>query len=174
MAATRLALLLVVLAGCTPAAQTGHHHGAGASPYAGQQSREIKALSEQEVRDLREGAGMGFAKAAELNRYPGPSHALELATALGLTAEQREALAGLMGAHKARARVLGERVIALERELDALFASRRASAAEVDRVLAAWGDAQAQLRAEHLKTHLRTTELLTPEQVERYVRARGY
>src|SRR2546429_5560010 len=60
------------------------------SPYAGQEQRAIKALSEQEIGDLKEGRGIGLAKAAELNSYPGPLHVLELAVQLGLTDEQRE------------------------------------------------------------------------------------
>src|SRR4051794_16460011 len=43
-----------------------------ASPYAGQQARSIKALSEDDVASLRNGDGMSMAKAAELNSYPGP------------------------------------------------------------------------------------------------------
>jgi Spy/CpxP family protein refolding chaperone len=156
-------------------AQHGHHgqHGS-ASPYAGQQSREVKALSEKDVKDLLEGAGMGLAKAAELNRYPGPMHALEHAERMGLSADQRERLAALMREHKARARSLGARVLELERELDALFASGKADAAAVDRLTAAIGEATGRLRAEHLKTHLETTALLTASQVARYVEARGY
>ena len=65
-------------------------HGATPSPYAGQQSREIKALSGAEQSDLLAGKGMGLAKAAELNGYPGPAHVLELAGELELSAEQRE------------------------------------------------------------------------------------
>jgi hypothetical protein len=53
-------------------------HAQNAQPYAGQQSRAIKALSQDEVRQYLEGAGLGYAKAAELNRYPGPMHVLEL------------------------------------------------------------------------------------------------
>ena len=172
-------LAFAALLACGPLAALaqhgGHRHGAqSASPYAGQQAREIKALSEKEVGDLRAGAGMGLAKAAELNRYPGPMHALEHADRLELTAAQREALAALMGAHKERARSMGVRVIELERELDIQFASRKADAAGVERLTAAIGDATARLRAEHLKTDLVTTSLLTPEQVERFARARGF
>jgi Spy/CpxP family protein refolding chaperone len=177
MRSTLLAFALAAAA-LPSAAQHGHgqHHGQGAaaSPYAGQQSRDIKALSEQEVRDLLAGAGMGMAKAAELNRYPGPMHALELAEPLGLSAEQRERLTSLMQRHKSDARKLGERVVALERELDALFARGKPSPAEVDRLSVAIGEAQGRLRADHLKTHLETTSLLTPAQVEAYVKARGY
>ena len=48
-------------------------------PYAGQRQRSIKALSESDITGLRSGNGAGFAKAAELNGYPGPAHVLELA-----------------------------------------------------------------------------------------------
>src|SRR6187402_2678639 len=115
-----LAFILSVAAVPAVAQHGGHHShdvGASASPYAGQQSRDIKALSEQEVRDLLAGAGMGLAKAAELNRYPGPMHALEIADPVGLTPEQRDRIAALMQRHKAQARKLGERIVALEREL---------------------------------------------------------
>jgi hypothetical protein len=50
-----------------------------ATPYAGQQTRTIKALSDDEIAALRNGEGMGMAKAAELNGYPGPIHVLSLA-----------------------------------------------------------------------------------------------
>jgi len=59
------------------------------SPYVGQESRAIKALSPQEISDYLSGKGMGLAKAAELNGYPGPAHVLELAAQLDLTPEQK-------------------------------------------------------------------------------------
>ena len=62
------------------------------TPYAGMQNRPIKALSEQQVADLNAGRGIGMALAAELNGYPGPSHTLELADKLELSADQRPAL----------------------------------------------------------------------------------
>jgi hypothetical protein len=57
------------------------------SPYAGMQTRPIKALSKQQVVDLKAGRGMGLALAAELNGYPGPIHVLS--DKLGLTPEQK-------------------------------------------------------------------------------------
>lgn len=170
---THLPLALTLVLAALPASAQHHGHG-HSSPYAGQQSRETKALSDEEVRGLLSGAGMGFAKAAELNRYPGPMHALELADRLELSAAQREQLSSLMQRHKAEARKLGERVVALERELDGLFAQGKPTAAEVERLSIAVGEAQGRLRAEHLRTHLETTALLAPGQVERYVKARGY
>lgn len=49
-------------------------------PYAGQQERMIKALSTSEIDGLKKGKGMGLAKAAELNHYPGPRHVLDEAS----------------------------------------------------------------------------------------------
>lgn len=124
--AAAMALALLALTGC---AQPHVHSGSGS--YAGQQSRDIKALSEEEVQGYLAGAGMGFARAAELNRYPGPMHALEHADALALSQGQRAALAQI-------------------------------------------GAAQARVRGSHLKTHIEATALMTPAQIERYARLRGY
>jgi hypothetical protein len=168
-AAAPTVFALLALAGC---AQPHLHSGAG--PYAGQQSRDIKALSDEEVQGYLAGAGMGFARAAELNRYPGPMHALEHADALALSPQQRAALTGLMARHKQEARALGAEVVRLERELDALFSGRSATAASVDAQLAQIGAAQARVRGSHLKTHIETTALMTPVQIERYAQLRGY
>ena len=54
------------------------------SPYAGQVNAPIKALTAEEQAALLDGQGAGFAKAAELNGYPGPKHVLELSAQLGL------------------------------------------------------------------------------------------
>ena len=58
------------------------------TPYVGQQQREIKALSAADIKMYLEGHGMGLAKAAELNHYPGPRHVLDSATELKLSHEQ--------------------------------------------------------------------------------------
>src|SRR5262245_3588865 len=73
------------------------------SPYVGQESREIKALSPQEISDYVSGKGMGLAKAAELNGYPGPAHVLELAAQLDLTPEQKTKTEALFKKMQARA-----------------------------------------------------------------------
>jgi hypothetical protein len=76
------------------------------SPYAGQQTREIKALSAQEIDDLLNARGMALAKAAELNGYPGPLHSLELADKLGLSPEQLRAIKDIKAREEAAARPL--------------------------------------------------------------------
>ena len=154
------------------------HHGgggdAGAQPYAGMEAREIKALSPEEIADLRAGRGMGLALPAELNRYPGPMHVLELADPLGLSPDQRRRMRALVEAMRAEARPLGEEVIAAEGVLDRLFATERATPAAVAEASGAAGAARASLRAAHLRYHLQAREALTPEQIRRYGELRGY
>ena len=145
-----------------------------AGTYAGQQTRTIKSLSEEERSALVAGQGSGFAKAAELNGYPGPAHSLELAAELGLDPTQRASTEALMAEHRRRAREMGAELVAAEAELDALFADRRAHAGSVEAVTQKVASVQARLRAEHLNTHLLQTALLTPAQVERYAVLRGY
>ena len=148
-------------------------HGA-AQPYAGMQGREVKALSPAEIADLRAGRGMGMALPAELNRYPGPMHVLELAEPLRLSPEQRRRMEALVEAMRAETRPLGEGVIAAEAALDRLFATARATPASVTEASGAAGAARGALRAAHLRYHLETREALTPEQVGRYEALRGY
>ncbi|GEM_PF-341445 len=154
------------------AAASGVH--AQTSPYAGEQQRSIKALSERDVSELQSGHGMGLAKSAELNGYPGPSHVLELAAPLELTAQQQAATRALLASHKAAAREMGVRLIEAERALDDAFATQRVDPQSLADLTLAIGQQQAQLRAEHLRTHLTETALLTPEQVARYSQLRGY
>ena len=77
---------------------------ASPGPYAGEQARPIKALSAQQVADPRAGKGMGLAKAAELNGYPGPMHILELADQLALSDAQLRSSRGIFEDMRAQLR----------------------------------------------------------------------
>ena len=144
------------------------------SPYAGLEQRAIKALSAQEIADLRNGRGMGLALAAELNGYPGPLHVIELASELALTDHQLARVRELFDAMKAETIAIGERLIAQEAELDQRFAARTITPESLATATQSIGSTQATLRSAHLKHHLATTEVLTPAQVTRYSELRGY
>jgi Spy/CpxP family protein refolding chaperone len=152
----------------------GRAAAGSATPYAGQEGRDIKALSPEEVADHLAGRGMGLAKAAELNGYPGPAHVLELAGPLGLSPEQRARTQALFERMQARAIALGRELVEAERALDRLFASRTVTVAALGPALARIGELQARLRQAHLEAHLEQTALLTAEQVAAYGRLRGY
>jgi hypothetical protein len=144
------------------------------SPYAGQEAREIKSLSSSEQADLLAGKGMGLAKAAELNGYPGPAHVLQLAAELALSAEQRARTEALFAAMEQRAQTLGRRLVDEERALDALFASRQITPQRLSESLDRIGALQAQVRAAHLDAHLEQVRILSDEQTRRYMALRGY
>jgi hypothetical protein len=166
---TWMAALAIALVGTAPAAWPQTHQ-----PYAGMQARPVKALSDQQIADLRAGRGMGLALAAELNGYPGPMHVLELASPLGLSDDQRAKVAGLFDAMKREAVPLGERLIAAETALDRQFADRTITASSLGEATRDIASLQGELRLAHLKYHLATLELMTPEQAARYSTLRGY
>jgi hypothetical protein len=157
---------LLLLAAAPPAAAQG--------PYAGLQARPIKALSAEQMADLRAGRGMGLALPAELNGWPGPMHVLELADRLGLDAAQRAAVTQQLAQMRREAIAAGEAVIAAEAALDAVFAGADATAEAVEAASARAGQAQGALRAVHLRHHLATAAVLTPAQRARYAELRGY
>lgn len=144
------------------------------TPYGGMQSRSIRALSEQQIADLRAGRGMGLALAAELNGYPGPSHVLELADRLDLSADQRSRMQSLFDEMKAEAVPLGSRLIEQESDLDQDFANHTITPDSLKTSTAAIARTQGALRAMHLKYHLLASEVLTPPQMMKYAELRGY
>src|SRR5438270_13682753 len=87
---TLIGIAALVLGASTVAAERS------ANPYAGQQARSIKALSDDEVAALRNGDGMGMAKAAELNGYPGQRHVLAIAGELRLNDAQVGQVSGIL------------------------------------------------------------------------------
>ena len=147
---------------------------ASPSPYTGQQSRDIKALSAEDVDAYLAGKGMGLAKVAELNGYPGPSHVLELAAELRLTPGQRQRTEALFASMRNRAIDSGRELVAAERDLDRLFASKEITPASLAAAVERIGVLHAKVRATHLDAHLSQMNILSPSQVARYRELRGY
>jgi LTXXQ motif family protein len=168
---TRAWIMIAATLVAAGAAQAQH---APASPYSGLEQRSVKALSDEQIADLRAGRGMGLALPAELNGYPGPVHVLELGDRLGLTGEQRTRVKELHAAMKAETMPFGERLIAQETNLERQFASKSATPASLQAATAEIGATQGALRGAHLRYHLSTLDVLTPEQVRRYGELRGY
>ncbi|MCB1008654.1 MAG: periplasmic heavy metal sensor [Acidobacteria bacterium] len=145
-----------------------------ASPYVGEQERAIKALSPERQEGLLAGAGLGYAKAAELNGHPGPKHVLEFAQALGLTPEQRHAVEESFDRMRVAAQALGAGLVAAEEQLDRRFAHRHLDAEKLSELTTRIGELEGRLRYVHLVAHLETDALLTAEQRARYAELRGY
>lgn len=144
------------------------------SPYAGEERRAIKALAPDQIEGLRAGRGMGFGRAAELNRYPGPMHVLELASELNLDEKQLEATRAIHARMKERAQSAGVRLVEAEGELDRLFREGSVTEVTLQNALEKIAGLQAEVRGAHLRAHVEQRAVLTPAQVDRYEELRGY
>jgi Spy/CpxP family protein refolding chaperone len=144
------------------------------SPYVGFETREVKTLSTERQEGLKQGRGLGYALAAEMNGYPGPMHVIELAEPLGLDADQKARTQAVFNKMQKDAITAGQALIAAEAHLDRMFAAKHATADRVEAQTAVAAGQEARLRAIHLNAHLAMMEILTPDQVESYGRLRGY
>lgn len=144
------------------------------SPYLAQQASPVRGLSAQEVDDLLNGRGAGFARTAELNSYPGPRHVLDMRAQLGLSEAQADGAQRIFSSMQREAKRLGEEIVSRERALGAAFSERRITGATLQADVAALGLLYGRLRATHLAAHLELTALLTREQIAKYDAMRGY
>jgi len=165
------ATALFLLAACNHApSEEGHSH----SPYSGQEKRIVKALSGSDVTSYLNGEGMGLAKAAELNGYPGPKHILENESALGLSSEQKADVQKSFGKMKDNAVDLGKQIVEKEKELDSLFSHNKIDNSMLQEKTQTIAQLQGDLRKTHLQAHLEMMTILSPVQIEKYNRLRGY
>lgn len=144
------------------------------SPYVGQQSRDIKSLAPKTVAAYLNGKGLGYAKAAELNHYPGPSHVIKLADELNLTDQQLQQTQVIFNRMKDEASVLGKQFVTKERELDRVFANGLIKPAALKARLSEISALEASIRYVHLNAHLEQKRLLTKSQCYLYDQLRGY
>lgn len=171
----RTVLILASLFAINPAlAAENHRDHVHASPYAGEETREIKALSREDVDELLRGGGWGLAKAAELNGMPGPSHVLDMAFELGLSAEQVERTRRIRDAMRREAKTIGERFVSKEAALETMFRAGDIGNPELETRVAEIESIRAELRTAHLSAQIEMTRVLSAEQVRRYATLRGY
>lgn len=149
-------------------AQGEHKH------YTGQEKREIKALSSEDIQGYLTGQGMGFAKAAELNHYPGPRHVLDMADKLNLSEEQKAKTNIVFNDMKTKVINLGRLIIDKEKNLDKLFESQEADQTQLKALVLEIAKLQGDLRFVHLNAHLEMKRLLSGEQIQKYDEQRGY
>jgi LTXXQ motif family protein len=148
--------------------------GPAVSPYLAQQESPVRGLSAQEVDDLLNGRGAGFARTAELNSYPGPRHVLDMREQLALTSDQAAATQRIFDAMQTAAKRLGREIVDRETAFSASFAGRRMTPDQLQTEALAMAALYGRLRATHLAAHVELTALLTPDQITKYDAMRGY
>ncbi len=170
MPITMLILCFLLAANSVNASDKPHH----ASPYAGEQQRQIKSLSPDDIHEIARGGGWGFAKPAELNGVPGPAHVLELQDKLSLNSDQVIAVEMLHKAMLLQAIPLGKQYIDGEKTLNQMFASKQYNHGDILLQIKKIENIRAQLRYAHLSKHLETAEILSSKQISLYNKLRGY
>ena len=147
------------------------------SPYAGQELRDIKSLSDDDIQSLQNGTGEAFggmAKLAELNGYPGPRHVLDMASELQLTDRQKMEIEHIYQNMSNNAKSIGAAIIDIEQDMDGAFANKTITQENLKLMLDKSADVYGQLRFVHLSAHFDTIQMLTIEQVQMYNSMRGY
>ena len=166
----RILVTFTLLAPLGAFAQSHEH----STPYAGQQTREIKSLSDEDIAQLRTGAGWGLALPAELSGLPGPAHVLELKEELALTNAQLEEITEIHAQMRKDAIDAGERFIEAEAAISRAFLDASVSSDVLSDLLGESAQARAALRYVHLSRHLETPNVLTADQIKKYNVLRGY
>ena len=147
------------------------------SPYAGQELRDIKSLSDDDTQSLQNGTGEAFggmAKLAELNGYPGPRHVLDMVSGLQLTDGQSMDIERIYQNMSNDAKSIGAAIVDIEQDMDGAFANKTITEENLKSMLDKSADLYGQLRFVHLSAHLDTIQMLTIEQVQMYNTMRGY
>lgn len=164
---TIVAFIICLVLGPSAAAQHVHR------PAAAVQADATTSLTADAIQQLLGGEGMGLARPAELNAYPGPKHVLELKGVLGLSDEQESRIRAIQQEMLATAKALGARIVAAERELDAAFEARTITETDLAPRVRAIAALQGELRTAHLRAHLATTPVLSADQVRKYYEHRS-
>jgi Spy/CpxP family protein refolding chaperone len=142
--------------------------------YADQRLDEVKTLSADEVQGLLNGDGMGMARAAELNHYPGPRHVLDLASQLQLSEAQRNKTQEIYNQMHVEAVRLGKMILQKEEELYHIFRKGEIDSNRLKALVMEITRFRGELRLVHLFAHLEMKKILSQGQIERYDELRGY
>lgn len=147
------------------------------SKYSGEEIREIKSLSDIDIKSLKEGTGDAFgglAILAELNGYPGPRHILDLANELQLTDRQKDNITTIYNNMKTDAIDIGQEIIDIESIVNEKFENGTITDEDLKQLMLSSAQHYGNLRYLHLSTHLNMMDILSQEQINLYNNLRGY
>lgn len=144
------------------------------SNYSGEHKRTIKSLSQAEINGYLTGKGMGFAKSAELNHFPGPKHVIEFANELALSKEQRKQTQKIYDVMKNKATEYGQLFVQNEEKIEKLFSKGIVNQLLLKEALSNSEKIRSKLRGVHLVAHIEQKAVLSEHQVRLYDNLRGY
>jgi len=164
MTKSLLALLLLLVSGFSFAN----------SENSNQNHKTLKSLSNNEINNYLTGKGMGFAKPAELNNYPGPRHVLDISDELSLSKNQIDKTKFLFNQMQSTAKKLGAILIDKEMDIENLFSSSKATSENLSHLLIESANIKAKIRLAHLTAHIQQKDILNKHQIIKYNEIRGY
>jgi Spy/CpxP family protein refolding chaperone len=135
---------------------------------------KVETLAGDEIQGLLNGEGMGAAKTAELNHYPGPRHVLDLASQLRLSGVQRNKTQEIYDRMHEEAVRLGKAILYKEEELENTFKKDKLDWNKLKTLVMEIAQLRGELRLVHLVAHLEMKRVLSREQIEKYDELRGY
>lgn len=144
------------------------------SPYVEQLDSPVRGLSFEEVDNLLNGQGAGYARTAELNGYPGLRHVLDLSSQLNLSFQQEKEIQAAFEQMKSQVKSIGETIVSKEQKLSKAFASREITNTELEKQTSELAELYGELRKTHLQAHLQINPLLSTKQIKKYNQIRGY
>ena len=159
-------ILILIFSMTLLKAQTRFHHSS-------ETGNELKALTSEQINSYLNGEGMGLAKAAELNHFPGPKHVLDLSKELKLSQTQIDSTEKIFGMMKEKAVYLGKIIIEKEEQLEQLFSSGNVDEESVKHLVTEIAVYQGELRFTHLNAHFQQKDILTSKQILTYEGLRG-
>src|SRR5262245_65908219 len=126
------------------------------APYRHQTQSSLRGFSEAEVAELRAGTGMGLARAAELNSYPGPRHILDAIHAGRLQASptQVRQLQEIFDEMRSDARRIGAQILSEEEQLETAFRTTTIAEHDLRARLAQIASLKGEFRVTHLRAPL--------------------
>lgn len=134
----------------------------------------LKALTDRQYTDLRQGNEMDMGMVAELNGYPSPLQVSKYEKELALNPNQKIQLKKIIDAWKFKTKEMGQFILKEEAKLDNLFSSGKATDGSVIYFTNQLGLFTGELRNAHLQAHLKTRNILTPAQIKKYNILMGY
>ena len=132
------------------------------------------SMNHERSEGLKMGKGMGYAKVAETNGYPGPKHVLELSKELELTDEQKQKTQAIFESVQKDAKALGAELVAAEEALEAMFKAGEVTAEKAQKQLAMIAELEGKVRAVHVLAHVKQQGLMTQHQIHLYSKLRGH
>lgn len=134
----------------------------------------LKGFTLKQFEAYRDGKSLNLDRVAELNHYPNPEQVLKYSQELKLSASQKTQIKALDDYLQRKVLQMGGIILAQEKKLDDLFRAGKVNDGNLIYQTQQYGLYQGELRNAYLQAHLKTKNLLTPVQINKYDQLCGY